>query len=75
MEECNQIQHSISGMKGRCQITQVWSGRGKGILLTVRLLVELFIYLFIYLFIVIYLDWVGQLQFDMYSTLAPKILK
>ncbi len=29
----------------------------------------------IYLFIVIYLDWVGQLQFNMYSTLTPSILK
>ncbi len=29
----------------------------------------------IYLFIVIYLDWAGQLQFNMYSTLAPSILK
>ncbi len=28
----------------------------------------------IYLFIVIYLDWVGPLQFNMYSTLAPVIL-
>ena len=35
----------------------------------------LFIYLFIYLFIVIYLDWVGQLQYNMYSTLEPSILK
>ncbi len=30
---------------------------------------------FSYLFIVIYLDWVGQLQFNMFSTLAPSILK
>ena len=38
---------------------------------------HLFVYcLFIYLlFIVIYLDWVGQLQFNMYATLAPTILK
>ncbi len=28
-----------------------------------------------YLFIVIYLDWVGQLQFNMFSTLVPSILK
>ncbi len=38
---------------------------------------DLFIYvLLIYLlFIVIPLDWVGQLQFNVYSTLAPSILK